>query len=376
MADVDPTGTVSAALAHELAPGVLRAAAALPSGGARAGDLIPVAGWIGGRIGARRVVLRLAGTADGAPVEFTWTAPEPPTRGGPPSDQPDTAGDDEVSTFPIHHHGTEVGALIVTLTPPAQPAVIGPAWPHDPRPALVDAARVLGVVIAGAAAQHRARRARRRGQDTLARIADTRQRAASMMESERHALERDLHDGVQLHLVSLQLAAAVVEHRLDTATADEHTLTDALADLGTRLDRTHRLLIDTAAGIIPGPLRAEGLAAGLAAGFSDARDVTLDIAPAVRTRRYPPIIESTVYFTCLEAVNNALKHAPGAPVTVTVRDTYQGLWFEVADTGPGLDPTSKHGLARLRARLAAIGAAPQVTSAPGQGTRITATIPI
>ncbi|MCL9797487.1 hypothetical protein MXD58_024870, partial [Frankia sp. AgKG'84/4] len=125
-----------------------------PSGGARGGDLTPVAGWIGERIGARRVLLRLADTGGGAPVEFTWTAPQPPTRGGPPPHRPDTAGDDEVSTFPIHHHGTEVGALIVTVTPPAHPGVVGPAWPYDPRPALVDVARVLGVVVAGAAAQH------------------------------------------------------------------------------------------------------------------------------------------------------------------------------------------------------------------------------
>ncbi|KJE19827.1 histidine kinase [Frankia torreyi] len=345
-----------------LAPGVLRLAAELPSAGPRGGDLTPVAAWIGAQVGAELVVLRVLDPQD--PCEHRWSAPGRP-------DVP--AATTVTSAHPIRHHGVEVATLLVTL-----PAPHPLDTPHhlDAQRHLDEVAAVLGVVVAGAAAQTGVRAARRWGQDVLAWIADARQRAASRMESERHALERDLHDGAQLHLVSLQLAAAVVEHRLATATADEDTLTAAVTDLGARLDRTHQLLVDTAAGITPVPLQDAGLAPALALSFREAHNVTLDIGSDVRARRYPPSVESTVYFTCLEAVNNAHKHAPGAAVVVAVRNTYQGLWFEVADSGPGLADAASTGLAQLRARLAAVGGTLHVTSAPGEGTRVAGTVPL
>lgn len=384
---------------EDLPGGVLRVAAALPATGPRAGDLRPVAAWIGERIAAMRVAIEVSDPI--CPREHLWMAPGAPPR-------------PELATVrrPVYRHGDEVAQLAVTLPAvwlptAAGPAAAGPTAVAGPavRSCAVEAtdaagtagatdasataakafaaaeasvaalAAVLGVVVTTASARAAARAARGHAQETLATIADTRYRAASRMESERHALERDLHDGAQLHLVSLQFAAAVVEHTLASGEADENTLPDALADLESRLDRTHQLLVETAAGITPGPLRDGGLAAALALSFREAHDVTLRIAPAVRARRYPPIVESTVYLTCLEAVSNAQKHAAGAPVTVTVLGTYHGLSFEITDAGPGLDAATT-GLAGLRARLAAIGGTLRVTSAPGTGTHVAATVPL
>ncbi len=339
-----------------LAPGVLRLAAELPSAGPRGGDLTPVAAWIGAQVGAGLVVLRVLDSE--GPCDHRWSAPHR-------SDIPAAAA--VTSAHPIRHRGLDVATLLVTLDTHQTP---------DTHRRLDEGAAVLGVVVAGAVAHTGTRVARRWGQDVLAWIADTRQRAASRMESERHALERDLHDGAQLHLVSLQLAAAVVEHRLATGTADEATLATAVTDLGARLGRTHQLLVDSAAGITPVPLQAAGLGPALTLSFREAHNVTLDIGTDVRARRYPSSVESTVYFTCLEAVNNVHKHAPGAAVVVTVRNTYQGLWFEVADSGPGLADAGSAGLAQLRARLAAVGGALHVASTPGAGTRVAGDVPI
>ncbi|MCM3922929.1 hypothetical protein ND748_14820 [Frankia sp. AiPs1] len=367
-----PTGPLDPGTS--LAPGVLRLAAELPFAGPRGGDLTPVAAWIGTQVGAELVILRVLDPQD--PWDHRWSAPgrpaAPTAAAGPTAATGPAAStvrkDATVtSAHPIRHHGVEIATLLVTLDSHHHP---------DTHRRLDEVAAVLGVVVAGAAAQTGARDARRWGQDVLAWIADARQRAASRMESERHALERDLHDGAQLHLVSLQLSAAVVEHRLATGTADEDTLTAAVTDLGGRLDRTHQLLVDTAAGITPVPLQDAGLAPALALSFREAHNVTLEIGTDVRSRRYPPSVESTVYFTCLEAVNNAHKHAPGAAVVVTVRSTYQGLWFEIADSGPGLADAGNAGLAQLRARLAAVGGSLHVASAPGAGTRVTGTVPI
>jgi signal transduction histidine kinase len=55
-------------------------------------------------------------------------------------------------------------------------------------------------------------------------------------------------------------------------------------------------------------------------------------------RRYPEPVENAVYFTCCEALQNAVKHAAGAHrVDVTLTETGGRLTFEVADDGCGFD---------------------------------------
>ncbi|CAO5154893.1 Histidine kinase [Frankia sp. AiPs1] len=386
-----------------LAAGVLRVAAALPSSGPRAGDLTPLAAWLGPRIGAREVVIRVHGPQ--LAREHAWSAPPPPPAGGGTGTgtgggsgsgtaSGDRAGGPGVSLVrPVLRLGAQNGTLAVHLPSPPDAALTA---------RVTQVAAVLGPVLGEAAAREQAIGARLRHQQTLARIADARYRTASQMESERHGLERDLHDGAQLHLVSLQLALAVLAHRMETGEAGPAVLAEATADLRARLNRTHRILAETAAGVPPGPLRDEGLAAALTASFQEAPRVTLDIDPRVRARRYPSAVENAMYLACLEAVNNALKHASGTTVTVTVSQNYQGLRFEVVDVGPGLDdaaatgpagvegptgmkgPTGRGGpngtgsltgLGGLRARLEAVGGTLRVSSEPGTGTRLTVLVP-
>ena len=53
--------------------------------------------------------------------------------------------------------------------------------------------------------------------------------------------------------------------------------------------------------------------------------------------RYSPDIEAAVYFCCLEALQNAAKHAPEATVEVRLWEESGGLLFSVSDDGPGFD---------------------------------------
>jgi signal transduction histidine kinase len=91
--------------------------------------------------------------------------------------------------------------------------------------------------------------------------------------------------------------------------------------------------------------------------------------------RYESEVEAAVYFCCLEAMQNAGKHAgEGARLVVTVGATDDELFFEVADDGAGFDAThaarTGHGFVNMADRLGAIGGALEVDSAPGSGTRI------
>ena len=59
--------------------------------------------------------------------------------------------------------------------------------------------------------------------------------------------------------------------------------------------------------------------------------------------RDPTEMEAAVYFCCLEALQNAAKHAPDATVRVEVREDADRLEFEVVDDGPGFDVTAARG---------------------------------
>jgi signal transduction histidine kinase len=95
--------------------------------------------------------------------------------------------------------------------------------------------------------------------------------------------------------------------------------------------------------------------------------------------RYPPEVESAVYFCCLEALQNATKHADGAS-TITISLTGNGsLRFEVSDDGPGFAEGSVRpglGFVNMRDRLAAVGGELTISSASGAGTQVVGAVPL
>ena len=89
--------------------------------------------------------------------------------------------------------------------------------------------------------------------------------------------------------------------------------------------------------------------------------------------RYPAEIETAIYFCCLEALQNAARHAPGSAVRVSLAGDHGQVMFTVTDDGPGFDPAATaagSGLRNMSDRLAALGGSCQVDSRPGRGTTI------
>ena len=90
-------------------------------------------------------------------------------------------------------------------------------------------------------------------------------------------------------------------------------------------------------------------------------------------------METAIYFCCLEAMQNAAKHAAGASAQVRIWEESGGLLFAVSDDGPGFDPgqaRSGHGFVNMADRLGAIGGTVRWESAPGQGSTVSGSVPV
>jgi signal transduction histidine kinase len=95
--------------------------------------------------------------------------------------------------------------------------------------------------------------------------------------------------------------------------------------------------------------------------------------------RYPQEIESAVYFSCLEALQNIAKYADASHVEVLLGATDTRVRFEVRDDGVGFDPSSTGygtGLQGIADRLAALEGSVDVRSAPGSGTILAGELPV
>jgi signal transduction histidine kinase len=95
--------------------------------------------------------------------------------------------------------------------------------------------------------------------------------------------------------------------------------------------------------------------------------------------RHAEPLETTIYFCCLECIQNASKHAgAGASVTVRLSQDDGRARFAVEDDGVGFDPATVRrgaGLTNLADRVAAVGGTLRVDARPAGGTRIAGDMP-
>jgi signal transduction histidine kinase len=205
----------------------------------------------------------------------------------------------------------------------------------------------------------------------------SRQRIVAAQDAERRRLERNIHDGAQQHLVAIAVTARLAHQVLETAPARTGTL---LEEISAQAEDALKTLRDLARGIFPAVLADRGLAPALRAQLTkSSADIRLEVDAAVTRARFDPPVEAAIYFCCLEALQNAAKHAPHAPVSVRVSADDAWLMFEVVDRGPGFDISVARpgtGLEGMADRLAAIGGALTVESSVGLGTTIGGRVPV
>ena len=200
-------------------------------------------------------------------------------------------------------------------------------------------------------------------------------RVAAAGDAERRRVERDLHDGAQQRLMAIRLELGLVRELLDH---DPRAAGQRLDELHHELDATVEQLRELAHGLYPPLLASVGLYAAL---VSVARHSPMPVTvDGDEMTRAPRSIESAAYFCCLEALQNATKHAgSGANVSIDVGTSAEALQFRVSDDGAGFDPETVrpgYGLINLRDRIDALGGQVEVVSAPRRGTTVQGRIPL
>ena len=207
---------------------------------------------------------------------------------------------------------------------------------------------------------------------SLRQTRESRARILVNADAERRQIEQNLHDGAQQRLVALRVQLELTEELLQQ---DPERGLAKLHTLGPSVEETIDEIRSLARGVYPSLLADRGLAEALRAAAQ-----TGPIHAVVQpdgVGRYSSEVESAVYFCCLEALQNAYKHAEGAKTISISLANGDSLRFEVSDDGVGFDvgaTPAGAGLTSMRDRLAAIGGEVTVSSSSGGGTVVSGSV--
>ena len=207
--------------------------------------------------------------------------------------------------------------------------------------------------------------------ETREELAASRARLVAAADEARRRIERDLHDGAQQRLVATALTLTLLDRKLEGDSGDASAL---LASAREELDRGLCELRDLARGLHPAELTDRGVEAAVRS-LVHRVPVPVDFR-AVVPERVDGTIEAAAYFVISEALTNVVKYAQASSASVELKLAGDTLVATVADDGiGGAEPELGSGLRGLVDRVQAVGGRLQLSSPPGEGTRLRAELP-
>ncbi|MBI4317579.1 MAG: GAF domain-containing protein [Chloroflexi bacterium] len=212
------------------------------------------------------------------------------------------------------------------------------------------------------------------------------ERIIAAQEDERRRIARELHDdmaqGLTVLLMNLEAAEIAIPPELGEVRRQLARTRDLLSG---SLAEVRRLIVD----LRPLALDSLGLAPAIrwyAEHRLDPLDVDVDVQGIGLDRRLAPLVETTVFRIVQEAINNVAKHSHANTMRIEIQQTDGFISILASDDGSGFDverviakvgtELGGVGLLGMQERAALLGGSVHVESAPGQGTRVLARIPI
>jgi signal transduction histidine kinase len=230
----------------------------------------------------------------------------------------------------------------------------------------VELLRSVAGLVAGAIENARLHRRLAEREEALESFAE---RIVEWQERESRRLAGEIHDGISQRIVSLffHLSAAADVIGADPALAAEQ-IGRAQELAAAALDETRSAI----AGLRPPVLDDLGLAASLdSLGHSfPGLDVRVDAAEL----RMAGHVETAVYRTAQEALQNVAKHASAQSVRIRLSQHAERVLLEISDDGAGFDPESLGGaVGSGLAERGAVGSGQALRAASGPGAVLTPT---
>lgn len=188
---------------------------------------------------------------------------------------------------------------------------------------------------------------------------------------ERRRLERDIHDGAQQQLVALAINLKVAAAHTGS---DPNLAREILRQQLAATDEAIRTLSDLSEGLLPRALADAGVAEALVRATA-ANPVPVRVHGGLP--KMPASVEAALYFSALEAVQNATKHAGSTQIDVALDADVSGVSVTIEDDGSGIAPGPHQGsgLTNLRERATSVGGRLELGTGRGGGARVVVDIP-
>lgn len=215
---------------------------------------------------------------------------------------------------------------------------------------------------------------RRRTEESLRK---TSARLIDAQEKERHRIARELHDDLEQKLALVTLGLSGLKEKCQA------WLKPGLTDLLNQLSAISTTAHEISHGLHPSQLEYLGLEAAvkrLCRDMGYGTSVSIELTVRDLPKFLQPAISLCLYRVIQEALHNVVKHSRASKVEIELANGGGSLSIRIVDNGigftPGEEPATGLGLTSMRERVRSVGGAIDVTTCPGEGTRIEAEVPI
>lgn len=212
-------------------------------------------------------------------------------------------------------------------------------------------------------------------------------------EEERRRVALELHDESSQNLTALLVHTEILQQSClalpATALLPEvrEQFRAGLGQLARLTQATLESLRTLALQLRPAVLDDLGLYAALRFLASDCRerlhlDVELSLPTSGNTEMksaYPSLYETNLFRVAQESLTNVARHAEATHVSVSLVEHKNGVVLRIRDNGQGYESLPKHvglGISGMRERISLLRGTFTLISTPGEGTTVTATLPL
>jgi len=202
---------------------------------------------------------------------------------------------------------------------------------------------------------------------------------ADAQDNERAFIARELHDDLGQSIAMLALKLSALDER-------QHDAPERRQELGAVAELADNIAVDLrriSHGLHPSSLDLLGLGPAirqLCADFSDRQSTAVTCEVQDVPRDLDRAVAICLYRVTQECLRNVLKHSRAAHARVQLSSAGSEIRLQIADDGLGFDReaaprTGGLGLASMEERLRLVGGQFAITSAPGNGTQVDASVP-